>query len=60
MNYDPDKPDVTPVYVAEKFTVDDTLKTNDRAMSNSISHIIKQVVTPRANLGGAGPPGRAD
>jgi hypothetical protein len=29
-------------------------------LTNTVETVLKQVVRPRANLGGGGPPGRAD
>jgi hypothetical protein len=38
----------------------DLLKLDDAAVSASVETVLKQVAKPRRNLGGAGPPGRAD
>jgi hypothetical protein len=41
-------------------TVDDIREMDQESLARSVEIILQQVGRPRANLGGGGPPGRAD
>ena len=41
-------------------TLDETLGMNGEQLTLDLTRTLKQVSRPRANLGGSGPPGRAD
>ncbi|HEU5332406.1 MAG TPA: hypothetical protein VFU73_06580 [Actinocrinis sp.] len=44
----------------EDYTVDEVHELDQADLSPSVDIIRQQVERPRANLGGSGPPGRAD
>jgi len=41
-------------------TLDEALDMNGRNLTPDLTRTLQQVSRPRANLGGSGPPGRAD
>ena len=43
-----------------RYSLGDLRKDRSRQLADAVQIVLHQVARPRANLGGAGPPGRAD